>query len=177
MNFRITGLLAIAAFVVACLLDSAQSLAQNAYITNAGSNNVSVIDTATNMVTAAIPAGVAPWGLAVTPDGSKVYVANSSLPGFVTVIDTATNAVTATIPNGSVNYAVAVSQDGSKVYVTNTGSNSVSVIDTATNTVKATIPAGSYPWGVAVTPDGSRVYVANETVAGTVSVMPRRRTR
>jgi hypothetical protein len=41
MNLRISGL--IAAFAASCLLGSAQSLAQNAYITNATSNNVSVI--------------------------------------------------------------------------------------------------------------------------------------
>jgi YVTN family beta-propeller protein len=36
-------------------------------------DNVSVIDTATNTVTATVPAGLLPFGVAVTPDGSKVY--------------------------------------------------------------------------------------------------------
>jgi YVTN family beta-propeller protein len=57
MKLRISGLLAIVAFLVACLLGAAQSLAQNAYITNGYSNSVSVIDTATNTVTATIAAG------------------------------------------------------------------------------------------------------------------------
>ncbi len=100
MKLRISGLLAIAAFAVAGLLGSAQSLAQNAYITNYGSNTVSVIDTATNTVTATIPVGIDPYGVAVTPDGSKVYVANVG-SNTVSVIDTATNTVTATIPVGS----------------------------------------------------------------------------
>ena len=77
MNFRISGVLAVAA--VACLLlGGAPSLAQNAYITNTGSNTVSVIDTATNTVTATIPVGGEPYSVAVSPDGSKVYVANQS---------------------------------------------------------------------------------------------------
>ncbi len=77
MNLRISGLLAFAVVAVAGLLGPAQSLAQNAYITNFGSNNVSVIDTATNTVTAAIPVGGAePYGVAVAPDSSRVYVAN-----------------------------------------------------------------------------------------------------
>ena len=46
------------------------------YVTNAGSNNVSVVDTATNTVTATVPVGDGPGDVAVTPDGTKVYVAN-----------------------------------------------------------------------------------------------------
>ena len=38
-----------------------------AYVTNSGSNNVSVIDTATNTVVATVPVGENPWGVAVTP--------------------------------------------------------------------------------------------------------------
>jgi len=54
MKLRPCRLLAISAFVF-CFLGSAQTLAQNAYITNDGSGNVSVIDTATNKVTALTP--------------------------------------------------------------------------------------------------------------------------
>ena len=74
MNFRISELLAIAAFALAGILGSPQSLAQNAYISNALDNTVSVVSTATNTVTATIPVGVSPTGVAVSPDGSKVYV-------------------------------------------------------------------------------------------------------
>jgi YVTN family beta-propeller protein len=173
MKLRISGLLAIAAFLVACLLGAAQSLAQNAYITNAAvaSYSVSVIDTATNTVTATIPVGNEPIGVAVTPDGSKVYVTHD-IDNTVSVIDTATNIVTATIPVSGGTFGVAVSPDGSKVYVAD-GSATVSVIATATNTVIATIPVGFGPLGVAVTPDGSKVYVASGggDINNTVSVI------
>src|SRR5258708_11574234 len=113
-----------------------------------------------------------PGGVAVSPDGSKVYVTNSiTFTGTVSVIDAATNTVSATIPVGPCPGGVAVSPDGTKVYVT-IFSNAVSVIDTATNTVSATIPLGppgTDPIGVAVSRDGSRVYVAN--LSGTVSVI------
>ena len=100
MTLRTGRLLAIAAFM-SCSLTDARSLAQNAYITNLGSNTVSVIDTATNTVSpTTIPVGTGPFGVAVTPDGSKVFVANSG-SNTVSVIDTATNMVTATIPVGS----------------------------------------------------------------------------
>ena len=70
-------------------------------------NTVSVIDTATNTVIATVPVGIYPIGVAVTPDGTKVYVANAGSDN-VSVIDTATNKVTATVSVGS--YPIAFGQ-------------------------------------------------------------------
>jgi YVTN family beta-propeller protein len=108
--------------------------------------------------------------VAVTPDGSKVYVANSHT-NTVSVIDTATNTVVGSpITVGTGPEGVAVTPDGSKVYVANLG-GTVSVIDTATNTVVGSpMSGGTNPLGVAVTPDGSKVYVTNN-FNGTVSVI------
>src|SRR5215831_2413388 len=137
MKLSISGLLAIVAFV-SCSLASAQTLTQNAYITNVLDNTVSVIDTKTDEVTTTIPVGVTPVGAAVSPDGSRVYVTNQ-FSNTVSVIATAINAVTATIPVGSVPTGVAVSSDGSQGYIANQSSGTVSIIDAATNTVTATI--------------------------------------
>jgi YVTN family beta-propeller protein len=148
---------------LACLVGSAAAFAQNAYITNQLASYLLVIDTATNTGIATIPVGMGQYGVAVTPDGSKVYVTRY-LVHTVTVIDTATNAVTTTIPVGRAPRGVAVTPDGSKVYVTGV---STSVIDTATDTVIATIPvAGS---GVSVAPNGNKVFVV--TAGNTVSVI------
>ena len=51
-----------------------------------------MIDTATNTVVATVAVGNGPEGVAVTPDGTKVYVANASSAN-VSVIKTATNTV------------------------------------------------------------------------------------
>jgi len=114
---------------------------------------VSVIDTVMNAVTATIPVGTAPVGIAVSPDSNKVYVANNN-SGTMLVIDAATNAVHVTIPVGSSPYGVSVTPDGSKVYVANIGPSTVSVIDTATSTVAATIPGFNAPiaFGVFIQP-------------------------
>jgi len=90
---------------LAWLVTPVFAVAQNAYITNQGispnfSNNVTVIDTTTNKVVTTIDVGLAPSGVAVTPDGSKVYVANEAVKGTVSVIDTATNAVSVTVAVG-----------------------------------------------------------------------------
>jgi len=64
-----------------------------AYVTSPGLGNVSVIDTTINQVIGnPIQVGGVPYGLAVTPNGDQVYVAD--LDGDeVVVIKTATNAV------------------------------------------------------------------------------------
>jgi YVTN family beta-propeller protein len=46
-----------------------------------------------------IPVGSDPYGIAITADGSKVYVTNAA-DNTVSVIDTATNTVAAVLPVG-----------------------------------------------------------------------------
>ena len=46
----------------------------NAYVVNEGSASVSIIDTQTEKVSATIKVGERPRGLAVSPDGERVYV-------------------------------------------------------------------------------------------------------
>ena len=99
-------------------------------------------------VIASIPVGSSPSGVAVTPDGGKVYVTNTGTgesPGTVSVISTATDTVIATIGVGFGPTGIAVTPDGSKVYVANLLSNTVSVINAASDTVTATIPVGNFP--------------------------------
>jgi YVTN family beta-propeller protein len=131
-----------------------------AYITNAGSNTVSVIDSASNTVVATVAVGTTPIGVAVNPAGTRAYVANAG-SNTVSVIETATNTVVATVAVGAYPYGVAVNPAGTRAYVANQDSSNVSVIDTATNTVVATVAVGGTPRGVAVNPAGTRVYVTN----------------
>ena len=117
-----------------------------AYVTNQGSNTVSVIDTATNTVVATVAVGSNLVGVAVTPDGTHVYVANA-VDNTVSVIRTAINTVVKKIPVGTTPNGVAVTPDGALVYVVNFSSNNVSVIARPGNTVVKTIPVGSGPFG------------------------------
>lgn len=141
----------------------------NAYITNAGSNTVSVLNTSSNSVTATIPVGPNPVSVAVSPSGSRAYVTNAG-SNSVSVIDTSALTVIQNVTVGGNPVSVAITPDGSQVYVANARSNSVSVINTSTNTVSATIPVGFIPLKVAVTPDGTSVYVAN-SAAKSLSVI------
>src|SRR5215510_16149087 len=65
------------------------------YVTNVLDNTVSVIDMATNTVIATVPVGIAPEGVALTPNGAFAYVPNA-LDNNVSVISTATDTVVAT---------------------------------------------------------------------------------
>jgi YVTN family beta-propeller protein len=142
---------------------------QLAYVANAGSSTVSVIDVASQTVTATVGVGDIPVGVAATPDGSLAYVVNTG-SNSVSVIDVATQTVTATVGVGASPQGVAVTPDGSLAYVTNVASNNVSVIDVATQAVTETVGVGTNPVGVAVTPDGSLAYVTNES-SNSVSVI------
>ena len=161
---RIAGALFLSGMALLAIPAQAQTFA---YVTSS-SGFVSKIDTASNTVVATIPVGNLPTGLAVTPDGTRVYVAND-YDDTVSVIDTAKDIVVATIQAGHTPQFIAITPDGTRAYVTDV-SSSVSVIDTASNTVVATIPDGDFSWGIAITPDGTRAYVTN-TRSNTMSVI------
>jgi len=77
-----------------------------------------------NTVTATIPVGSGPNGVAVNPIAPYAYVANYG-SNTVSVINTSTNTVTATIHVGTNPQAVAVNPIAPYAYVANYGSNTV----------------------------------------------------
>lgn len=151
------------------------------YVVNKYSNTISVVDTTTNKFKATIPLGensysygygysYGPGGIAITPDGRKLYVTiNEDYDGSVVfVIDTSNNTITGKVTGLDGLSGIAVNPTGTKVYVA--GGHTVSVIDTATNIVADTVTVGKGSEGIAVTPDGKKVYVTNSD-SDTVSVI------
>jgi YVTN family beta-propeller protein len=105
------------------------------YVTNFKDNTVSVIDASTRTVTATVPVGEDPIGVAVDPGSHTVYVANE-VSRTVSVIDASTRTVTATVPVGGNPVQVAVDPGTHTVYVANgispghrDSDNTVSVIE------------------------------------------------
>ncbi len=138
-----------------------------AYIPNSGSNDVTVINTATNAPVTTIPVGAAPIGVASSPDGSRVYI---TCNGTISVINTATNTVISTINIGTYAWGILISPDGSKLYVAYPRLNSVAVIDAATGAVLSTIVLANGTGALAISPDGGTLYVGNST-SNTISVV------
>ncbi len=146
----------------------------NAYVANFGSGTVSVIDTSTNKVVSTINSGLFPLGVACSPDGKTVYIANFGgsllgvpspyipmVQGSIIPIDTSTNKAGTPIKVGTGPYAVCFSPDSSTAYVPNAGSSNVSVINVATGKINETIGVGLVPIGCGMSPDGSLLLVAN----------------
>ena len=133
---------------------------------------VAAIDTSSYEWVSAKVSETNPYGIAATPDGSKLYVSQSGtnvVSSFdVADLISATAKVTGTpIVVGVYPHGVAVSPDGARVYVANTGpdnggaaqSETVSVIKVSTDTVTGSITVGSSPQMLAVSPDSRRLYV------------------
>ena len=132
-----------------------------AYVANAWSNTVSVIDTSTNTVITTISGFDYPssfyHGVAITPDGRHVYVTDLSLTNALSIIDTITNLVVAKVEVGAFAGSVAIASDGTYAYVGTT--QRLSVIDTRTKAVVDTVLDGVQPYRFAITPDSRYVYV------------------
>ncbi|HEX7905469.1 MAG TPA: bifunctional YncE family protein/alkaline phosphatase family protein [Chitinophagaceae bacterium] len=145
----------------------------------ASSGTVSVIDLKTLKVTKTINVHLLPSGMALHPDGSKLFVANAN-SDLISVINTQTDKVIHEInpkpmkelPFGSAPNALAVSPDGNTLYVANAGNNLIAVIDLATNKVKGLIPTGWYPGGVILNKEGNKLFVANTKGLGSRNLKP-----
>ncbi len=120
-----------------------------------------MIDIASNAVSATVPLGDGPGGVAIIPDVAFAYVANHC-SDTVSVIDIATNTVSATVPVGSGPLAVAITPDGASVYVANAISEHVSVITTLRPTPSPP-PSPSAPSRLALVspPTVTSAYMAN----------------
>lgn len=135
--------------------------APKAYVGLFGDNTVAVIDTGTNRVLTTIPIPAGPHGLAMSPDGRRVY-ASSDGASTVSVISTVTDRVVSAIEVGKSPHGLAITPDGRTVLVAVFGTSQVAFIDTVRNEVVAKIPVGS-PHNIAITPDGREAYVASQT--------------
>jgi len=124
-----------------------------------------------------IAAGSGAWPVAVSPDGTSVYVANYGSHNVSIYTRAESGALTSagTIAAGTGPVSVTISPDGASVYVANRNSDNVSIYSRAESgalTAAGTIAAGTTPYSVAVSPDGTSVYVANYG-SDTVSIYTR----
>ncbi|MEC1742826.1 cytochrome D1 domain-containing protein [Schinkia azotoformans] len=127
---------------------------------NDGNGALAVLKTDTMEKIAEIDTVVGSSHVAVTPDGSQVWLAHAN-GGKVSVIDTKTNTVVKIIKVAEVPNEVAVSPDGKWAFVANVGSDLVSVIEIESLQVVKTVQAGDGPHGVTVSPDGTELWVSS----------------
>ena len=135
-----------------------------AYVTNGGSNTVSVFDVVNLRLDRQLQVGQNPTGVTANPKRNEVYVVNSGASGgngSLSVIDTEKNTVAATIPLRKQPYFADVDPAGDVAYVANAGSDSVSILDLAQRREIETVPVGDAPGIARIAPDGKALVVAN----------------
>ena len=147
------------------------------YVADQGNSQIDDIATASNtvsktiavgsMVDANVAGGGDPNILAITPDGSKLYVASYTGRG-VEDIAISTDTLTSTIKlfeSSSANpNALSLTPNGCQLYVHDHAHNVVDAITVSSDAVPAHPAVGTTgdPTGMSATPDGAHVYVANK---------------
>jgi YVTN family beta-propeller protein len=139
-----------------------------AYISNGGSNTVTVLDLVYLRQDRTLQVGTNPTNLAVNPARNEVYVANTQ-SGTVSVIDAEANRVVATITVRRQPDFISVDPTGHRAYVANYGSNSVSIVDLDRRREVSVAGAGEQPVQTHVSPDGRTLIVTNHG-SGSVSL-------
>jgi YVTN family beta-propeller protein len=149
----------------------------------ANNGTISVYDTIANRVVKNIEVGLHPSGMAMSPDGSRLFVANANSDS-ISVIETAQDAVEGSIDVrlnddaslGSSPNAIAVSQDGETLYVANAGNNAIAVLDPRHRgrgqQIRGFIPVGWFPTAVALTKGDDRLLVGNGYGFGSIAPAP-----
>lgn len=116
-----------------------------------------------------------PAGLAVSPDGARLYVAEN-VADSLALIDVGGKRVLRRLPTGHLPYAVAVSPDG-RIYVSNWGEETVSVFRDSAGTLydRGRIEVGRHPSALLLNRDGSRLFVTCASTDRVAVVDTRRR--
>ena len=138
--------------------------------TNSAGDSVHVIDVATNKVVGVIEDIEVPHGVALAPDGSRIYVTNESL-STVDVADPVTFKVVKRVKLSGHPNNLSVTPDGRKIYAgIAQPPGAVDVIDAATLTNVKSVPVQGAVHNVYVTPDG-KFAVSGSVTSSVISVI------
>lgn len=155
---RVVGRVAAVALALGAALAPRPAPADEAFVTNQGSDDVTVVDLATMKAVATIAVGGKPAGVAVSGDGARAYV-TSPEGKYLSVIDARERRVVRRIALAGGPLGLAVAPDGRRVYVADMYDGRLYAVDPEVG-VAATATVGLTPSGVAVTPDGATIVVA-----------------
>ncbi|MFC1693500.1 beta-propeller fold lactonase family protein [Candidatus Latescibacterota bacterium] len=137
------------------------------YIAESTGYKIAVFDLTAGRVSDIISLKDEPCGLALAPDGSKLYVTCGSSEGTIKIIDLNCCKAVETIPVGHTPCSPVISPDGKTLYVCNRFDNNVSVIDIALKKEIAKVPMMREPVVADITPDGKYLFVANHLPTAT----------
>ncbi len=133
-----------------------------AYVVSPLSLDLTPVDLDSSPGTAgtALPTKVFPLGIALSPNGSVVYVTDFEHNRLM-VIDLATRRVVRAIPVGAGPSAIAVTPDGARAYVVDATSGEVTPVDLRSGRSLAPLRTGAHVAQIAVTPNGTMALVSD----------------
>jgi YVTN family beta-propeller protein len=131
------------------------------YVMQYDAGRIDAVDVQAGKVVRSIACPAAPTGLAVSADGTKLFITCEGPAGVVCVADAAAGRIVGQIAVGHTPGAPVLSPDGSRLYVSNRFNNNVSVIDLATNKEIQRVPAIREPIAAAISKDGATLFVCN----------------
>ena len=109
------------------------------------------------------PVYQSPYAVAVSPDGSRLYVSHHTA-GVVSVVDPAAKKVVGTVPVGGEAAGLALSADGKTLYAASGQDGTVSVIDATSPRVLKVLKqlaVAQAAFGLALAKDGKALYVCD----------------
>ncbi|HEX6617437.1 MAG TPA: Ig-like domain-containing protein [Gemmatimonadales bacterium] len=142
------------------------------YVSSFTTGTISEIDLASGSVSRDFIVGGEPQGLALSPDGTELYVADEAGTGHIDVYDLVHLVHEASIRSGATTsdggpFGVAMSPDGAAVYVgviTKEGPGLIQIIDAASRTIVHTIEScGRTPRRIAFGYSGGLAVIADES--------------
>jgi DNA-binding beta-propeller fold protein YncE len=137
------------------------ALGTAAYVSETNLNRVAIVDSGIAGVRAFINVGSAPKALAVTPNGRRVFVANTG-DGTISVISTQDSSVLGNpIAVGGVPVSMAMQTSGAYLFAVNSNGGALSVIDTTANQQVQRLTGLTNPTQVVWEEKLQRVYVVD----------------
>jgi YVTN family beta-propeller protein len=127
-------------------------------------DGIGVVDLAQGKLLKVLPSGTDPEQLAVSHDGTRVFIANEDA-GKASIVDVESGQIVETFKIGDEPEGVSVEPSGGRFWVTSEEDGAVFVIDLAAHKMVKSVKVGPRPRSIAFLPDGSRAYVPAENGA------------
>ena len=151
------------------------------YVSQPDAGKVAVVDTASFRVVAQLATGGRPGRLAMTADGSRLWVgldpspagaaaAGAGAVSGVAVLDTGRREVLARLPIGAGRHDIALAEDGRYAFVTAGEARAVTVVDGVRLQTIGSVALGASPAGVAYSPLAHAAYASSEADGKIVAV-------
>ena len=133
-------------------------VARKAYVADAESDSLTVVDADLLSVSDTWPLGNTPWGIVYDASQKRIYAANY-ITDTVSVLDAATGAVIGNWYSGANPAYLALDEGLQRLYVANLTDKTLSIIDTGSGGIEAALPLGGTPSAVAASPVSHRAYL------------------